>query len=332
MAKLFKLKNFFRGWTFVFFFLNIEFAFAQEKILYTYVDYKLGEVRAALLTTENNERLDLGFNKTYLPAWLGDKILFNGQNYIWLCNDDGSDLQKIGDGYRVSVSQKKNLFAFYSKNGISIYDSSLTFIKEIEVEAWSDVSITWIHNDSAFTYYNLQKQMCYLYFIYKDSVAQFGSHIYHPLQYGSELLFNKMEEDGIFAVYNLKSGEPLERAKRISGEDEMAVVPMWMNSSKKICYLRVMPDSLQKIQSDMFRCELILYDTEKSSRIILASDASFTDQAFPQFSFSQNDEHIFYTAIVENGNGIIKKINLQSFETEELTKDFYLDERFPICK
>lgn len=305
---------------------------SQEKILYTYVDYKLGEVRAAILNTANKERTDLGFNKTYLPAWLGDKILFNGQNYIWRCNEDGNDLKKITDGFRVSVSADQNLFAFYSKNGISIYDSSLNLFKELDVDAWTDVSITWLKNDSAISYYNLDKQTCYLYFIYEDSVTQFGEYVYHPLQFGSQVIFNRMDETGLFSVYIHEVDKEIESARKISEADEMAVVPMWSHDGKEICYLRVKPDSAQNIQSDMFRSELIFYDLEKSTYKILSDDAAFTDQAFPQFTFSQDGEYIFYTAIVENGNGVIKIISLINFEVEQLTDDVWLDERFPICK
>lgn len=312
------------------FFVSIKIS-PQENILYTYVDYRSGEVRAAMLNTASNERLDLGFNKTYLPAWIGNKILFNGQNFIWRCNDDGSELTKIGDGYRVSVSQNENLFAFYSKNGISIYDSSLNFLKEIEVETWTDVSITWLKNDSAISFYNLQKQICYLYFIFEDSIAQLGEFIYHPIQSGSQIVFNKLEK-GIYSIFLMNETESPAIARLISNGFDNSVVPIFSHDGNKICYLKILPDSLQNIQSDMFRSELVLYDIEKSETKILATDAAFTDQAFPQFTFSNSGEEIFYTAMNENGLGVLKKISLRNKPIEQLTIDPALDERFPICR
>lgn len=305
--------------------------FPQEKILYTYVDYGSNEARAAILNTASNERLDLGFNRTYLPAWIGNNILFNGQNYIWSCNSDGSGLTKVGEGYRASVSQKENLFAFYSKNGISIFDSSLNFVKEIEVEAWTDVSVTWLKNDSAVSFYDLQKQICYLYFIFEDSIAQFGGYVYHPIQKGSQILFNRLEEK-IYSVFLMKEHESPKNAKRISTGFDNSVVPIFSPNGKNIAYLKILPDSLQFIQSDMLRCELILYDIEKSETKIVAADAAFTDQAFPQFTFNKNSDVIFYTAVNENGLGVLKKIDLKSNATERLTLNPALDERFPVCK
>lgn len=331
MAKLFRTFDFFVFITATLSFFITQIIFPQEKILYTYVDYRLSEVRAAILNTASNERLDLGFNKTYLPAWIGNKILFNGQNYIWSCNSDGSALTKVGDGYRVSVSQKENLFAFYSQNGISIYDSSLNFVKEIEVEAWTDVSITWLKNDLAVSFYDLQKQICYLYFIFKDSVTQFGEYVYHPIQRGSQILFNRLEEK-IYSVFLMNENESPKNAKLISNGFDNSVVPIFSPDGKNISYLKMLPDSLQYIQSDMLRCELILCDIEKSETKILANDAAFTDQAFPQFTFGKNGKEIFYTAINESGLGVLKKINLNNNAAELLTLDPALDERFPVCK
>ena len=323
------------GKTILFFLILLsQIGFSQNKLLFTYVDYKNGEVRAAISDDDGSNKIDIGFNRTYLPVWLGNKIIYNSANLIWLCDSNGDDLTKIAPGFRASASKDQSLFAFYNHDGIAVCDSSGKLFKQISVDPWTEITITWMKNDSVISFYDIEKQTCYLFNLYSDSIYIFGKNIYHPIEQnnGDKILYNKQLENGAYAVFIIGSLISSDDDYRLTLPGEMSVVPLWSNDGNKIAFLRIKPDSLQTIQSDMFLADLILYDITIEKFFLLANDAGFTDQAYPQVTFDENDEFIYYTAIHKNGNGYIRKVDISTSNIITITKDFRTDERLPLFK
>jgi hypothetical protein len=303
----------------------------QTKIVYTAVDYSLGEVRAAICDDDGGNKYDLGFSKTYLPVWFGDDIVYNSDTFIWQCDTTGENLKQIIDGYRITVSNDQTKYAFYDYNGISIADKSGKLIKEIHVDAWQDVTITWSLNDEHVSFYNNEKDECFLFHLENDSLISFGKGIYHPLWNKSDgsILYNARTLDELYdVVIKDASGKTV----KINKPGEMAVVPIWSSSGNKVAYMVIKYQAEQNVDSDMLESYLMLYDMETKVTKTLAHDAGFTDQAFPQMCFDENDNFIYYTAINEQGLGSLKKINLNSYESFTISKDPNIDERFPQVK
>jgi hypothetical protein len=313
------------------FLIITDISICQSKILYTYIDNSQNEVRAAMVDEDGTNNIDLGFNKTFLPTWMNEKIILSSQNFIWMSDTNGYDMKKIGLGYRASVSYKEDKLAFYNKDGIIIYDSIGKFLKQIEIEPWFDVSITWLANDSCISYYELKNQACKIFNLCTDSIWVFGDYIYHPVwcPKNNWILFNKQLEDGIFAVFYTDKFTNDESSIQVSKNGEMCVVPIWSNDGEKIAYLRIKPDSLQNIETDMFISDLIMYDVKSDKQTVLTNNAGFTDQAFPQICFDDTDENIYFTSLNENGTGSLSKINLNTMQATLISINKDRDERLP---
>jgi len=176
--------------------------FSQTKIIFTYVDYEHDEVRAAICNEDGSSRYDLGFNKTYLPVWFQDNILFNSDTFIWKCDTTGENLTKMNEGYRVSVSNDKKKYAFYNLQGIAVANDSGKIIKQMMVDAWEEVGITWSKEDSMISYYNLEKEKCNLFNLNNDSIIIFGDSIYHPLwnKNHNKILYNKKNSENKYNI------------------------------------------------------------------------------------------------------------------------------------
>ncbi|MBZ0200357.1 MAG: hypothetical protein K8H86_10850, partial [Ignavibacteriaceae bacterium] len=279
----------------VFWFTLGAVGFAQTKIIYTAVDYVNNEVRAAICDADGSNKYDLGFNRTYLPVWFGDNILFNSDTYIWQCDSTGENLKQLSPGYRVSVSHNQKKYAFYSSPGISIADTSHKVIKEILIDPWEDVSITWSKDDSKISYFNNSTKKLFLFDLATDSVMTFGDFAFHPLWNPTDnsILFNQKNEKELFDVFTIDSLDSPDK-KMISTPGEMAVVPVWSNDGQKIAYLSIHSAEDDSAVSDMLKSDIILYDKLTGEKKILADNAGFTDQAFPQVTFDANDEYIYY--------------------------------------
>jgi hypothetical protein len=318
--------------------------YAQIKIIFTSIDYNTEDVRAVICDFDGSNRIDLGFNKTYLPVWFNDKILFNSDTYMWECDTAGNNLKQLPEGFRISVSNDKTKFAFYNSKGIAISDSSGKIIKQILVDAWEDITITWSKDDEMISFYNPELDICYLFKLSNDSLMVFGDSIYHPLwnKKNDKILYNKITDEGFFDVMlidSLGSKNPV----RINSEKELAVVPVWSNSGEKIAYLSAAAEPEEEWITDMLTSKLILYDLNTSASIILTERAGFTDQAFPQIFFDENDEYIYFTSINDNGMGALTRINLNFLNNSDLSgqlpiqieiisKDSSVDDRFPQVK
>ncbi|MHC1739305.1 MAG: hypothetical protein AB9882_14965 [Ignavibacteriaceae bacterium] len=306
--------------------------YSQGNILFTYVDYKNEEVRAAVCDGYGGSRIDLGFNKTYLPIWFNGKIILNSLNYIWSCEINGENFSKIGEGFRASSSLSNKYFAFYTQEGIAIFDSSYKLKKELSLNVWTDVSITWLNNDSIISFFDTEKESTVLFNIETDSLYIYGKDIYHPIwnKKTGEIVYNKILENGNFAIFKSSLDTPNINDSLLTLDSENAIVPVWSNNYDKIAYMRIKEDSLQSIDSDMMLADIILYDFPAKKHYLISGDAGYTDQAYPQFSFDDTDENLFYTALSQDGSGIIKKINIKSLHTDIITKDLKIDERIPL--
>lgn len=306
--------------------------YPQTKILFTAIDYSNGDVRATICDENGGNRHDLGFNKTYLPIWFKDKILLNSDNFIWQCDTTGENLTQLFLGYKASVSNNQKMVAFYSPDGINIADEKGKVVKQIIVNTFTDVSITWSKNDDKISYFDPEKQKCFLFNLENDSIEVFGDSIFHPLwKAGYEhVLYNKASTDGNYKV--IIKNELTNISKVINQMSENAVVPIWSNDGNKIAYLSFKQQIEESVSNDLYSCSLVLYDLLSHKHILIADDAGFTDKAFPQMCFDENDEFIYYTKINELGLGSIARVNLKSFTKETISKDAYIDERFPHVK
>ncbi len=303
--------------------------FSQTKILFTAIDYSTGEVRATICDEFGNNRHDLAFNKTYLPVWFGEKILLNSDNFIWQCDTSGENLTQISLGYRASVSNNLKMAAFYTEHGINVADEKGKIIKQIFVNTLNDAAITWYRNDDKISYFDPEKRKCFLFNLANDSIEVFGDSIFHPLWNPKiELvLFNKAVSDERYNV--VVKDERTNNFITINQKNENAVVPIWSNDGQKIAYLAFKGNVTESDKSDLYPCRLIIYDINQKKSFVAVDDAGFTDKAFPQMCFDEKDEFIYYTKINEFGLGALARVNLKNFVKETISKNSYIDERFP---
>lgn len=307
-------------------------SYSQTKIIFTAIDYNHDEVRATICESDGSKRNELGFNKTYLPVWFNDKILLNSDTFIWQCDTSGENLLKLFPGYRVSVSNNKKMFAFYNKDGIGISDEVGKVVKRIMVNAFQDAAITWSKNDDKVSYFDPDKKICYLFNLTNDSLEIFGDSIFHPLwnRENDYVLYNRALSNGKFAVV-LKSKQT-QSELIINKQNENAVVPIWSNSGDKIAYLSFQTEIENSPETDIYTCNLVLYDLKKGTTQILVTDAGFTDKSYPQLCFDEKDEFLYYTKVNEIGLGSIARVSLNTLQRETISKDFNIDERFPLVK
>lgn len=306
--------------------------YPQTKILFTAIDYSTGEVRATICDESGNNRHDLAFNKTYLPVWFGEKILLNSDNFIWQCDTTGENLTQLFLGYRASVSNNIKMTAFYTETGINIADEKGKIIKQIFVNTLNDAAITWSRNDDKISYFDPEKHKCFLFNLSNDSIEVFGDSIFHPLwnPKAELVLFNKAVSDGRYDI--VVKDERTNTLITINQKNENAVVPIWSNNGKKIAYLAFRDNATESENSDLYPCRLIIYDINQKKSVVAADDAGFTDKAFPQMCFDENDEYIYYTKINDIGLGSLARVNLKNFVEETISKNSYIDERFPQIK
>ncbi len=314
----------------LFFFVNT--IFSQEKLILTYINYSESEGRVALYNESTGELTDLGFNGTMLPVQFGKKVFFNSDNLIWSCTSEGEELQRIGRGFRISTSYSGKYYSYYDTDGIYVADSSHKIIKIIEVNAFTDVTPTWLLNDSALAYYDQEKDECKIFFLYNDSIATFGAMAYQPVQQprGSLIAYNQAEAGGGYSII-LRDGIDTDASViKINTNYVNSLIPHWSDSGEYLAFITILPDSLQPENSDMYRGQLVLYNPISQQSKILTSDFGYTDQVYPQFSFSSDGRFIYYTAIAANGYGEIKKVEIATSKTFPLNIQGCEDVRLPI--
>lgn len=306
--------------------------YSQTKIVFTAIDYSINEVRASICDSDGNNRNELGFNKTYLPVWFNDKILLNSDSFIWQCDTSGENLQKLFPGYRASVSNSKKMFAFYDRDGIAIADEKGKVIKQISVNTFQDAAITWTKNDDKVSYFDPEKKICYLFNLTTDSLEIFGDSIYHPVwsPKNNFLLYNQALQDGKFSIVlkNLQTNVKV----IVNKNNENTVVPIWSNTGNKIAYLSFKIAVEDTPESDLIPCSLILYDIASRKSILLSEEAGFTDKAYPQMCFDDEDKFLYFTKINEYNLGSIARVSLLTLQQENISNNASIDERIPQIK
>lgn len=317
---------------FIFFFTP---GFLASQILFTAIDHSANDVRACLLDDSTHEIIEISFNNSYLPIWFGVKIVFNYGNHIWISDKTTKDQRIIFEGLKPVVSRSNKYVAGYSKEGITIADSSGKVLKKIEVDYWEKITPTFSYDEKSISYFDKERESSFLFNWKNETNKLFGKNIYHPSWSpdGSKILFNFGKMDSNFRVAvvdsSWKEGIPM---NFITNVNENSVLPIWSPKQNFIAYMTLNQIN-SKSESDLMNGTIILYDLKTKIKTILAEDAGFTEGAYPQFCFDQSEKYFYYTSINPLGNGAITRIDMQNnFQNEILTHDNNLDCRLPVCR
>jgi Tol biopolymer transport system component len=309
--------------------------FLTAQILFTAIDHSSNDVRACLLDDSTNEIIEVSFNNSYLPVWLGDKIVFNYGNHIWISDKSTKNQRIIFEGFKPVISKSNTFIAGYTKDGITIADSSGKVLKKIDVNYWERITPTFSHDEESISYFDKERESCFLFNWKNETNRLFGKNVYHPSWSpdGSKILFNFGKIDSNFRVAvvdsSWKEGLPM---NFITGINENALLPIWSPKQNFISYMILTPTS-SKPESDLIGGNIILFDLKTKIKTIMAEDAGFTEGAYPQFCFDEDEKYFYYTSINSLGNGAISKIDLlNNFQKEILTHDNNLDCRLPSCR
>ncbi len=303
---------------------------SQQQLVITYGDFVNDEIRVGLLDINTASLTDVGFNKTYLPALLGNLILFNSDRFLWQTGPDGSGLTQLNKGFRASVSPFGDFVAYYSGAGIEICRSDFSLIKKIELDCNPDNQITWLPQNRGLTFF--REGQTYAYDFLGDSIYKFGNDTYQPVWYGNSnrFIYTILADD---STYRVKLGNGLNCN---TGDRELlpgsahSFAPQWSNSGDYIAFYRLKPNIEIPTETDILPVELVVVNTNNPRLSAVFDDAGFTDGVFPQFTFSPDDNLIYYTSISKFGTGIIKAGNTRSGETKVIYEDQALDLRFPV--
>lgn len=311
--------------------LNNSLIFAQ--ILFTGVDKSTGNVRAYHLIPESEQIIELSYGNSYLPRWLNENfIVLNIGNSIFKVDKFGENKTYFFEGYMPVVSRSGKYVSAYSKNGITLSDSTGKLISKIEVDCWTKVTPIFSYDEKSIFYYDHTRNACFEFNFDKQTNYLIGHFVFHPLHSpdGTKLLLNIGKTDSNFKVaianINWKENEPL---TYLTSDYENSVVPIWSPSGRYIVYMRLLTDKAID-NSDLIPANIILYDTHTHTKKILAEDAGFTEGVFPQFSFSKDERFFYYTSIRKNGTGTITEIDLTNNQKRILITDNTIDARIPI--
>jgi len=307
----------------------------SAQILFTAIDHSENDIRACMLNDSTHEIIEISLNRSYLPTWIGDKIVFNFGNHIWMSDKSTKDQRIIFEGLKPVVSKSNSLIAGYSKQGITIVDSSGKVLKKLEVNFWEKVTPTFSFDEESISYFDKDREACYLFNWKNETNRLFGKNIYHPVWSpdGMQILFNTGKMDANFRVAvvdsSWKEGTPV---NYITSINENAVVPIWSPKQNYIAYM-ILHSKNSNVESDLISSNIILYDIKTKVKTIIAEDAGFTEGAYPQFCFDGEEKYLYYTSVNSLGNGALVKIELKNnFQKKILTHDKNLDCRLPACK
>lgn len=304
------------------------------QILFTGVDKLTGTVKAYYLIEETGQIIELSSGNSYLPRWLNDEfIVLNIGNSIFKVDKFGNNKIYFFDGFMPVVSRSGKYIAAYSKEGIIIADSTGKILSKVEVDYWHKVTLMFSYDEKHIFYYDKTRNACFLFDWGNQTNRFLASHLYHPTYSpdGEFLLVNIGKVDSNFRVAivpkNWQEGKPL---NYITSPYENSIVPIWSPSGRYIAYM-ILHTQHPLENSDFIPASIILYDRTTKSKFVIAENAGFTEGAYPQFSFNGDEKYLYYTSILENGNGTISRIDLsKNFEKMDLINDKFLDARLPI--
>lgn len=310
------------------FFVNL-----SAQIVFTGYDRLSESVMAFHLNLENEQLTGLSYANSYLPRWLNENyIVLNIGNSIFKVDKFREKQTFLFEGFMPVVSRTGKYIASYSQKGIVVADSSGKILSILEVDYWSKVTPIFSYDEKSIYYYDKNREATFKFDWANQTNKLFAHNVIHPVSSpdGKKILINIGKMDSNFRVgivlSDWKENEPI---NYISSAYENSIVPIWSPSGRYIAYMTLITN--KKLEdSDLIPANIILYDTGNGSKQIIADDAGFTEGAFPQFSFSQDEKYFFYTSIRENGTGTIVQINLTDYSKKVLIADPNLDARIPL--
>lgn len=317
-------------------FLILFFIYTQifGQLVFTGFDKLSNVVKAYHLNLQTGQINELSFANSYLPRWIDETfIVLNIGNSIFKVDYLGESKKYFFDGFMPVVSRTGRLIAAYSKDGIIISDSSGKKITVAEVNYWSKITPTFSFDERYIFYYDKERDATYKFDISKQTNEIFAHHIFHPLPSpdGKKLLINVGKVDSNFRVgVVLSDWKETQFINYITSPFENSIVPIWSPSGRYIAYMTLLANKPIE-NSDLIPANIILYDTQTGTKTIIADDAGFTEGAFPQFSFSQDEKNFYYTKINDNGRGTIVELDFANPSNRKiLIHDPNIDARIPL--
>ncbi|MCX8056321.1 MAG: hypothetical protein N3F03_01770 [Ignavibacteria bacterium] len=316
------------------FFVLLIISNLRGQIVFTGVDRLTQTVKAFHLNIENEQLLELSYSNSYLPRWLNENyIVMNIGNSIFKVDKFREKQFYFFDGYMPVVSKSGKYVAAYSKDGITIADSSGKILKVLEVDCWSKVTPIFSFDEKSIFYYDKKREACFKFNWEEQTNHIFAHYVFHPIfsPDGSKILINVGKVDSNFRIgivnAEWKENQPI---NYITSSYENSIVPIWSPTGRYVAYLSLLSKSTYP-NSDFIPARIVLYDTQTRTKHILTEDAGFTEGAYPQFSFSKDERFFYYTAIRENGTGTIGQLDLQNnLEKKFLINDPNIDARLPL--
>ncbi len=304
------------------------------QIVFTAVDRLTQSVKAFYLDANSEQITELSYGNSYLPRWLNEEyIVLNIGNSIFKVDKYRQRQIYFFDGYMPVVSRSGKYIAAYSQNGITIADSTGKILRVIEVDYWSKVTPIFSFDEKSIFYYDKKREATFKFNWEEQTNQLFAHYIFHPLYSpdGEKLLINIGKIDSNFRVgivnHDWTENQPI---NYITSTYENSVIPIWSPSGKYIAYMILLSKTTYS-NSDLIPAKIVLFDTKSKIKQIIAEDAGFTEGIFPQFSFSNDEKYFYYTAIRENGTGVIVQVDLLSnFSKKVLLNDLEVDSRIPL--
>ncbi|MGB9665465.1 MAG: TolB family protein [Ignavibacteria bacterium] len=309
------------------------FSNLSAQIVFTGYDRLNESVKAFYLNLENEQLTELSYANSYLPRWLNENyIVLNIGNSIFKVDKFRQKQNYFFEGFMPVVSRSGKYVAAYSQKGILVADSTGKVLSILEVDYWSKVTPIFSSDEKSIYYYDKKREATFKFDWEKQTNNLFAHNVIHPLTSpdGKRILINFGKMDSNFRVgivsSDWKENLPI---NFITSVYENSIVPMWSPSGRYIAYMTLLTN--KKLEnSDLIPANIILYDTRNGTKQSLTDDAGFTEGAFPQFSFSQDEKYFYYTSIRENGTGTIVQFDLSDFSKKILIADPELDARIPL--
>jgi hypothetical protein len=316
--------------TLIAYFISVDLS---AQIVFTGFDRLRESVTAFYLNLENEQLTELSYANSYLPRWLNENyIVLNIGNSIFKVDKFRDKQSFLFEGFMPVVSRSGKYIAAYSQKGIIVADSTGKILSILEVDYWSKATPIFSYDEKSIFYYDKNREATFKFDWENQTNKLFAHNVIHPLSSpdGKKILINSGKMNTNFRVgivsSDWKENEPI---NYITSAYENSIVPIWSPSGRYIAYMTLLTN--KKLEnSDLIPANIILYDTRNGSKQIITDDAGFTEGAFPQFSFSQDEKYLFYTSIRENGTGTIVQFNLTDFSKKILIADPDLDARIPL--
>jgi Tol biopolymer transport system component len=304
------------------------------QIVFTGVDKLSESVKAYYFNLETEQLFELSYGNSYLPRCLNENyIVLNIGNSIFKVDKFREKHIYLFDGFLPVVSNSGKYIAAYSKNGITIADSSGKILRELEVDYWSKITPIFSFDEKSIFYYDEKRKATFKLNWEKQTNELFAHYVFHPIfsPDGTKLLINVGKVDSNFRVGIVRSDwNEKFPVNYITSPYENSIVPIWSPSGKFIAYMNLLSNKSLP-NSDLIPARIVIYDVKTGIKQIVTEDAGFTEGAYPQFSFSPDENFFYYTAVREDGSGTIVQVDLQNdFEKKILINDPHLDARIPL--